>query len=108
MSPALLTKPPVLTVSERQQARGRRLLFLLASQGHAAQEMVKPLVRLEAAGCIVTLATLDGGEVEFDPLCNAFACARAWPAAAASGISGRYGRFRKQAPWSHGSTVSMP
>jgi putative intracellular protease/amidase len=73
-----MTEPPRLFLSPQApplpvRFAGKPLLMVLAARGHAVQEVIKPLALLEQAGCPVTLASLDGGSIRFDPLCNVLA-----------------------------------
>lgn len=75
----LLSSTPPLDARERAGIGGKRILVLLAAAGHAAQEVLKPVDAFERSGCSVTFASLDGGPVRLDPLCNVLAFAEcAW------------------------------
>ena len=78
-APRVVANGEILSSSDRAKVRDRAIVMILANRGHCVQEVLKPAQKLEAAGCTIVFASLDGGEVRFDPLCNILAqMERAW------------------------------
>lgn len=94
--PRLLERPFELSASEAARVRGRRVLLALAHRGHVPQEVLKPMARLEAAGCEVTPACLDADHVQFDFLTTMLAVLEGlWdPTIRLLARASRRGRFR--------------
>ena len=92
----LFERPLELSAAEAARVRGRRVLLALARRGHVPQEALKPMARLEAAGCEVTPACLDADRVRFDFLTTMLAIGEGlWdPTIRLLARSWRQGRFR--------------
>ncbi|PIQ98155.1 MAG: hypothetical protein COV67_00405 [Nitrospinae bacterium CG11_big_fil_rev_8_21_14_0_20_56_8] len=65
--------PGTFTDAQRETLKKKSVLFLLSSRGHPVQELLLPMRHLLNSGIRVDLATLDGGPVRLDFLCNILA-----------------------------------